>query len=80
MKVRYVPPLFFPGDSVYRQKYERVRREMDMTKKKQEQKHEEMEEQFAATKKQLDRKVRLPKDKKYPTDCVPYIYIYIYLS
>ncbi len=51
--------LLFAGDSIYRQKYEKLKREMDFMKKKLEQQHEEEMEKKDSTKKQLDRKVPL---------------------
>ena len=45
------------GDSIYRQKYEKLKREMDFMKKKLEQQHEEELERKDAIKKQLERKV-----------------------
>ena len=48
---------FILGDSIYRQKYEKLKREMDFMKKKLEQQHEEEIEKKDAIKKQLERKV-----------------------
>ena len=45
------------GGSIYREKYERARRELDFMKKKMQQQHEEELEQKDAGRKQIERKV-----------------------
>ena len=47
------------GDSVYREHYERMKRELDFTKKKLAQQHEEELEQAASQKQKVERKVRI---------------------
>ncbi len=46
------------GDSIYRDKYERAKREIDFMKKKATHQREEDVEQHETVKKQLERKVR----------------------
>ncbi len=54
----YMLRFLVAGDSIYRQKYERLRREVEYAKKKMQQQHEEEVEKKEAKQKQLERKVR----------------------
>ena len=56
--------------TIYKQKYERVMKELDFTKKRLQQQHEDDLEQLMALKKQLEKKVRklryyLPTNNQY---------------
>ena len=50
--------VLLPGDSVYRQKYERTKKELEYTMKSLEKEHQDEMEMQKNTKKQIDKRVR----------------------